>query len=81
MTDDQFLIEKRGFYYRPNSSGYTGVQEEAGRNSFEEAAVHGRPKRSDGSLDGIFIWREKDAPEMIPKCTADVRMVHAAKAP
>lgn len=73
-----FLIEKRGLYYRPNAYGYTGLKCEAGRYSFEDAAMYGGPNGPEGGRDGIEVWREKDAPEFSPKCAWDVRMKHEA---
>lgn len=73
MTD-LFLIEKRGLYYRPDSAGYTGLKSEAGRYSFEDAAVHGGPNGPDGSLDGISVWYESEAPEYSSGCAWDVRV-------
>ena len=39
MTDtgEHYLIIKRGLYYRPNSQGYTGIRDQAGRYSLEFA--------------------------------------------
>lgn len=68
-----YLIEKRGLYYRPNASGYTGLKSEAGRYSFEDAAVLAGPNGPDGSRDGIEIWREADAPDFAPACDHETR--------
>ena len=67
---EQFLIEKRGYYYRPNAKGYTAIKSEAGRYSFEEAAEYAGPNGPDGSQDGIGIWRESEAPEYASACCA-----------
>ena len=37
MTEDRYIIIKRGLYYRPNSQGYTGIRDHAGRYSLEVA--------------------------------------------
>lgn len=37
MDGDEYLIIKRGLYYRPGGKGYTGVKSEAGRFSKKEA--------------------------------------------
>lgn len=70
-----FLIEKRGLYYRPNSSGYTGLKREAGRYPFDEAAIHAGPNGPDGSTDGMGIWREAEAPQFSTLCPYDVRQI------
>lgn len=74
-----FLIEKRGLYYRPKSAGYTGIKREAGRYTFEEAAVHGGPNGPDGSLDGISIWEEDEAPDFSSACAWDVKLVEKTR--
>lgn len=76
---EQFLIEKRGLYYRPESAGYTGLKRDAGRYSFEEAAVHAGPNGPDGSQDGIGIWEEAEAPEFSTACPWDVRLVEKTR--
>lgn len=54
MTDDEIRIavadasglkaryglRKRGLWYRPNASGYTGMSDQAGRYTLEEAKKH-----------------------------------------
>lgn len=74
--DGMFLIEKRGLYYRPDAAGYTGIKDEAGRYSFEDAAFHAGPNGPDGSLDGITIWAEADAPDYSPACYSDIKEKH-----
>lgn len=39
MTDtaDDFLLIKKGYYYRPNNRGYTALKREAGRYTREQA--------------------------------------------
>jgi len=73
---EQFLIEKRGYYYRPNAQGYTALKEEAGRYSFEDAAEYSGPNGPDGSQDGIVIWCEADAPEYSRSCDAITKERH-----
>jgi len=75
---EQFLIEKRGLYYRPNAAGYTGRKADAGRYTFEEAASRAGPNGPDGSQDGMGIWRESEAPEHSTSCPWDVKMKDAA---
>jgi hypothetical protein len=73
---DLFLIEKRGLYYRPESAGYTGIKDEAGRYPFEEAAERSCPNGPDGPRDGITIWRESEAPDYSGSCCPDVKAKH-----
>lgn len=76
---DQFLIEKQGLYYRPDAAGYTGLKCDAGRFTFEEAALHAGPNGPDGPQDGISIWAEDKAPEFSARCPWDVKAVHNAR--
>lgn len=76
MREDLFLIEKRGLYYRPKSAGYTGIKAEAGRYSFEEAAVIVGPNGPEGPQDGLAMWREDDAPDYSPNCCWEARLRH-----
>lgn len=78
-TSELFLIEKRGLYYRPKSQGYTGLKREAGRYSFENAAIHAGPNGPDGSTDGIGIWREAEAPEFSTCCLGEVKLTEGAR--
>ena len=77
-SEEMFLIEKRGLYYRPNAQGYTGRKADAGRYTFEEAASRAGPNGPDGSQDGMGIWRESEAPEHSTSCPWDVKMKDAA---
>lgn len=72
---DQFLIEKRGLYYRPGARGYTGLKREAGRYTFEEAAWRVGPNGPDGPHDGMGMWREDEAPEFSSACAWDLKLV------
>ena len=46
-----YLIQKRGFYYRPDSSGYTSHADQAGRYTLEEAESITHPNGPDGPRD------------------------------
>lgn len=61
--DPMYLIEKKGLYYRPEAKGYTYLKREAGRYTFEEAAVRVGPNGPDGSQDGMSMWLQDEAPE------------------
>lgn len=76
---EQFLIEKRGLYYRPEARGYTGLKREAGRYSFEEAAERVGPNGPDGPQDGMGIWSEDDAPEFSRACAWDLKLVERTR--
>ena len=67
-----YLIIKRGLYYRPNSSGYTGIKDEAGRYSLSETAVI-FPAVSDSGLSFIH---ENNAPEYTEACYYDLKLKH-----
>jgi hypothetical protein len=77
--NEQCLIEKRGLYYRPESRGYTGLKREAGRYSFDDAAVIAGPNGPDGARDGIIIWNAANAPEFSSRCPWDVKMFETAR--
>ena len=74
---DAHLIEKRGLYYRPDSAGYTGLKEDAGRYTLEEVAIH-FPNTDSPNQDGMTFYHEDDAPEYSASCAWDVKLVHKA---
>ena len=76
---DQFLIEKRGLYYRPEARGYTGLKREAGRYTLEEAAERVGPNGPDGPQDGMGMWREDEAPEFSSACAWDLKLVERTR--
>ncbi|WP_226560770.1 hypothetical protein [Salipiger thiooxidans] len=76
---DQFLIEKRGMYYRPEAQGYTGLKRHAGRYSFEEAVLHVGPNGPDGPQDGISMWCENEAPEFSSACAWDIKLMERTR--
>lgn len=78
MSGSLYLIEKRGLYYRPDAAGYTGLKEEAGRYSFEEAVERVGPNGPEGPKDGMNIWAEDEAPEYSQACAWDVLVRHQA---
>lgn len=61
------LLIKRGFYYRPNSAGYTGVKREAGRYALVRAAV-------ESLHDGVTMINEDDAPQFSTRCPDDAKV-------
>jgi len=81
MSDapDQFLIEKSGLYYRPESRGYTGIKDEAGRYSFDEAVQIVGPNGPERPQDGLSMWAEADAPDYSPACYWDLKLRHQTR--
>lgn len=67
---DLYLIEKKGWYYRPNALGYTGIKAEAGRYCLEEATA--RCQRND--RDGPRMVPEGEAPEFSSNCPIEERV-------
>ncbi|MCK1322101.1 hypothetical protein IVA94_14615 [Bradyrhizobium sp. 156] len=61
---DDWLLVKRGLFYRPNYMGYTGIRDEAGRYSGKAADEH--------MAAGGKAVREADAPEFMPEAYSDV---------
>ncbi len=79
MSDEKFIIEKRGLYYRPNARGYTGLKSEAGRYSFEEAVLRVGPNGPEGPQDGLGMWRESEAPDCSSNCPWDLKLIDEAE--
>ncbi|BBB13615.1 hypothetical protein [Sphingopyxis sp. FD7] len=57
-----YLLVKRGLYYRPNNSGYTGFKERAGRY----------PESDADEASGVTAVHEDEADEIAPKCFDDL---------
>lgn len=64
----EWLLMKRGLYYRPDDCGYTGIRDHAGRYSFEEA--------QDRASNGVTIISLADAPEFSEACFDDLARKH-----
>lgn len=65
MTDKQeYLLLKRGWYYRPDNCGYTGSKLQAGRY----------PKSRADAAAGITAIHEDDAPDYSPECDFGTRL-------
>lgn len=75
----RYLIVKRDLYYRPNAQDYTGIKDEAGRYSLEEAISHTHPNGADGPCDGLSYVAEEDAPEYRNACYTDLMARHAGE--
>lgn len=67
MSDNHYLIMKRGLYERPNHEGYTGIRDHAGRYSLEEA------KKMIRLSGGECRWIHEDqAQEFLPAAWHDL---------
>lgn len=64
-----WLIVKRGLYYKPDNCGYTGIRDHAGRYSREEAEASARNP-------AVSIVRLADAPEFSEACFDDLARAH-----
>lgn len=65
MTE-QYLIRKGGYFYRPNSQGYTACITEAGRYSLDEAEAITHPNGPDGPRDGMDYVLAPERPATNP---------------
>lgn len=72
--DDGWLLLKRGLYWRPNSSGYTGVKSEAGRYRFMEVEAWALHSRNE-----VTALHEDDAPDYSPGCALDIKCADLEK--
>lgn len=71
MATGQFLLIKRGLYYRPNDCGYTGIRDHAGRYTFDEAKSR--------AINGVMMMRADKAPEFSEACFDDLARKHLAE--
>lgn len=60
----EYLLIKRGLYYRPGDHGYTGIKSEAGRYHESDAYPDG----------GVTAIHQDDAPLFSPACWDDVKI-------
>lgn len=68
MAETEWVLVKRGLYWRPNGQGYTGLKRDAGRYAEAEAgdyADHG---------DGTTKMLLAEAPEIAPACYDDIAL-------
>jgi hypothetical protein len=73
MSGD-YLLMKRGLFYRPNAQGYTGIRDHAGRYAEAEAIARSR----DGE-DGVTMVLETEAPEFTASCYDDLARDHLTR--
>jgi len=71
MTEELWLLVKRGLYYRPNDCGYTGIRDHAGRYTADEARARAGSE--------IKMVRLADAPEFSEACFDDLARAHLLK--
>ncbi len=71
-AERRFLIRKNGYYYRPNSEGYTSSAIVAGRYTMDEAESITHPNGPDGPRDGMSFIAEHICPDVdwIAHCKA-----------
>lgn len=70
MTDKhtlvgEYLIRKGGYFYRPNSQGYTSSPLEAGIYTLDQAIRETHPNGPDGDRDGLTYHHRSDFPEIV----------------
>ena len=69
MSDARFLIRKNGYFYRPDSAGYTTSKADAGRYTMEEAHKITHPNGQNGPRDGMsyiaeHLWPQGPTPQI-----------------
>nr|WP_278436725.1 hypothetical protein [Brucella anthropi] len=72
---DGYLIVKRDLYYMPNSCGYTGIRDQAGRYSLEYASM----LADHHCADGLTYIHESEAPEFRNAAFSDLVIAHLIK--
>lgn len=71
LIERGWLLMKRGLYERPEHMGYTGIRDNAGRLTEEDA----RSSVGDGGY-GVTMVRVEDAPEFTDACFDDLARKH-----
>ena len=74
-ANECYLIMKRGLYYKPNSSGYTGIKDYAGRYTLTDTAL----RFPNESHSGLSYIHESNAPEYSEACFYDLKLEHQLK--
>lgn len=69
-TDRFWLLKKHGLWWRPDSAGYTGNIDEAGRYTYDEAK---RRECKHGHSDDVTMH-----PAPIPNYVEDLNAIHSA---
>lgn len=60
-SERDYLIRKNGYWYRPNSQGYTAHIRDAGHFTYMEAHTATHPNGADGPRDGMSFMKVKRA--------------------
>lgn len=68
---EPYVILKRGLFYGPQSQGYTGIRDLAGRYSKAEADAEAR-------IEGVSCMPLSAAPEFTDQCFDDLARKHLA---
>ncbi|QQN73906.1 hypothetical protein [Croceicoccus sp. YJ47] len=66
IVEPRYLLVKRDLYYAPNSMGYTGIKDKAGRYFASDALPD----------CGVTAIHEDDAPDFTKACYADLARDH-----
>lgn len=66
----QYLLLKRGLYWRPNCAGYTPLKSEAGRYSLEEASSRATSRHIRDKYEGphVYMIAEARADQLAERC-------------
>lgn len=67
----EWLLVKRDLYWRPNSCGYTGIRDQAGLYTKEDAEA-----RVGDGLSGVSMVRLDDAPEFRKAAFSELVIAH-----
>lgn len=69
QISDNYLLIKRGLYWKPNSYGYTGIKAHAGRYTKDDAE-----RRSHSYDEPVTHIREDEAPMFSERCTQEAKL-------
>ena len=76
MSDsEEFVLLKRGLYWRPDGKGYTGLLREAGLYSLNDASMSHCAYMINPTTKAVTEYMTHcDAPEFSPACCSEVKM-------
>lgn len=75
--DEAWLVVKRGLYYRPEDSGYTGIRDEAGRYTYAEAKAREFNPGKNGNP--VTIIKFSEAPLFSKACFSDIALAYTQR--